>query len=356
MHPTSKTTTPPSMMLASSTTSDETKAQSALEKKRLYNKHRNRAFRRLEAEEKTHLTHEIEQLEARIVHLRHTKPASALTWRDIATVFVAELSESQAQASALRVRVKRYVATRKALEKWLQHATPTGATTLLAHNEARQIAYDWIGQRLWHNVPAVLSSVDALPSSDGRHTVVKPVGDSYQMTTWSDRVERMPLHDVAKGLYAVHFQADGAAILDTPGTDMVYLRLPSTFGALRAQPFDENVLVCQWAIDDARYVVCAQSVVSDELHQSSPLTQQWTSWTIADRVDAHSTRVVHCRIMGGLRQGDGTQMPFTLEEPNIADGDPSQRWQFLVHARVDYALHLEAHQGALLQRALARSG
>ncbi|KDO19624.1 hypothetical protein SPRG_14301 [Saprolegnia parasitica CBS 223.65] len=344
------------MMPALSTTSDEKKVSSALEKKRLYNKHRNRALRRLEAEEKTHLTRQIEQLEATMAHLHDKQPASALTWREIAAVFVAELRESQAQASSLRVRVQRYVATREALEAWCQHM-PTGATNLLAHDEARQIAFDWIGQRLLHNVPAVLLSVDARPlRSDGRRTVVEPSGNSYQMTTWSDRVERTALHAVAKGLYAVHFQADGAAILDTPGTNMVYLQSPSTFGALRSQPFEENVLVCQWAIDDARYVVCAQSILSDALHRPRPLAQNWTSWTIADRVDAQVTRVVRCLTMGGLRTGDGAPVPFSLEEPEIANVHPSQQWTSLVQARMAYAQHLEAHLEALLQRALARSG
>ncbi|OQR85971.1 hypothetical protein ACHHYP_11118 [Achlya hypogyna] len=345
-----------SILLMTTSPSRDDKMLAALEKKRLYNKNRNREFRRQEAEEKRRLSLQVLELEATIEHMNKARESltGALTWREIATVFDAELSESKHQTEVLRQRIKRNESTRQALDKWLSTMGDASPMTLMAHESARHLAFDWISCRLYENVPAVLGHAPCYGNSVHLATVVDPVGASYQLTTRTERIETQSLSVTAKVLYAMHFQTHGAVqILDTPGHHMVYFSQPSTFGRLRGKPFQENVLVCQWAVDDYRYVVCSQSIVSDELHPSSDLQQSWTSWMIAERAGPHATRIVRCITMGGIRQGNAL-LPIGVEEPSLrCIEDATARWRGLVTAREAYAAQLAEEDIAVYRDTLA---
>ncbi|OQS06881.1 hypothetical protein THRCLA_01087 [Thraustotheca clavata] len=346
------------MRMTGMATPTEEKNLSALEKKRLYNKNRNREFRRLEAEEKNKLTRQIFQLEATIASLKQNQLGSALTWREIATVFMTELKESETQLHDLRLHVQRYETTSKVLHEWLYAPAPEDTkaltTTLMAHEDARYLAYEWITQRLYNNIPSVLHIASNLsptfydPTRCRRlFTNVERCEASYQLTLFSERMECTSLQVVAKCLYSMHFQpSDHMHILDTPGNNVVYMQRLSVFGLLRNETIYENVLVRQWIVDEDQYIICSQSISNDELHYPGPIQQDWTNWTIATMESPTQTKVISCTTMAGLRR-DNALLPYLCEEPHLRQiKDDEVQWNELKSLRAELAIRLADYESS----------
>ncbi|KAG9405724.1 hypothetical protein AC1031_003639 [Aphanomyces cochlioides] len=310
----------PRMMKGASSSS---KSIDALTKKRLYNMNRNRMFRKLEADERARLRAQLSALETHM-------------WKDVAALMESQRKLSEFQTKQLQATVKKNDSIVRILSEWNKRSTTKlNQGCLMAHGTERQLALDWIANRLLYHIDKFTSAVP-LPRDS---TELEPYNSSYRLTQWHQRVEFGTVEAIASAAHEVHLdplQLHEQEVLEKPRRGMEYVRRPAIYGRMRPSlgEYAENVLDCVLQRTAKRVVVCSHSITFDGAREVDRMVRDWTKWTVIEQLDGVNCRVMDLLIASGLRQ-DGTYVPLDVEDASVARVDDlAMKWNLLQQSMI----------------------
>ncbi|RHY19427.1 hypothetical protein DYB32_010229, partial [Aphanomyces invadans] len=167
------------------------KSKDPYEKKKEYNRMRNKKLREAERQEVATLRNQASELEQIISDLarrrRGTGPLlgngdnsdrnilGMLPWKEVASIFKSMSTLSEHQRSLLARKVDSYTVVAAQMYKWVNssHHLPVMPdaykqtwrnSTLVAHESSRLLGFDWIAKQLYHNIDTMIQHC-GLPAS-----------------------------------------------------------------------------------------------------------------------------------------------------------------------------------------------
>ncbi|OQS06884.1 hypothetical protein THRCLA_01089 [Thraustotheca clavata] len=350
-------------------------ASEAYDKKKQYNRDRNRRFRQMEKQEAAQLAQQIQDLQSQLKVITTTKKRSQsededmsnelLPWKEVATVFKTMKLESQEKKSTLESKVRKYKEIACIMNSWVSKSMSIPNFTdpfkqswrnssLMAHESSRRLGFDWITKQLYYNIDAVIQHC-GLPSNmkPCSEVHVFPLEDdpSYHLVKARQRIEHGTLEEVTQTLQRLYFEKrDG--ILDSPDPNILYFRMKSPYGATQQYSYFQNILARQF-FDEDRYVIFTHSITDDEKYPLDRIQRNWTNWTIAERLGPDQVIIKQVSIANGLRMHD-KYLPFDQDPSAVLSSDPVVQFRQFEHKTHLYHQRIFAQDVLKFQQTLAQ--
>ncbi|ETV76992.1 hypothetical protein, variant 4 [Aphanomyces astaci] len=307
------------------------------EKKKEYNRMRNKKLREAERQEVTTLRNQANELERLIKALAKRRRGNLLEngddndgnamgmlpWKDVSSIFKALTASSETERQNLTHKVDTYYNVAAVMHQWVHssHHLPVMPdtfkqtwrnSTLVAHESSRLLGFDWIAKQLYHNIDMMIQHC-GLPASLAECSDVRiyPLENqnSYHMSKARQRIEDATLEEVVQVLRRQYFEGK-ADTMDSPDPNVRYFRNKSSYGSTSQNAYSQNILMRQF-VEANRYVVFAHSITEDEKFPVDRIQRNWTNWTVAERMGS-STIIKQMAVASGLRMNE-TFLPFDVD-------------------------------------------
>ncbi|ETV76991.1 hypothetical protein, variant 3 [Aphanomyces astaci] len=213
------------------------------EKKKEYNRMRNKKLREAERQEVTTLRNQANELERLIKALAKRRRGNLLEngddndgnamgmlpWKDVSSIFKALTASSETERQNLTHKVDTYYNVAAVMHQWVHssHHLPVMPdtfkqtwrnSTLVAHESSRLLGFDWIAKQLYHNIDMMIQHC-GLPASLAECSDVRiyPLENqnSYHMSKARQRIEDATLEEVVQVLRRQYFEGK-ADTMDSP--------------------------------------------------------------------------------------------------------------------------------------------
>ncbi|EQC29178.1 hypothetical protein SDRG_13051 [Saprolegnia diclina VS20] len=374
----------PASKHATSTKSAKAASTDAYDKKKQYNRERNRRFRMMEKQEATQLSQQIQDLQSQLKQIESKKRATTprpvdddttssavvpsknlLPWKDVATIFKTMKDASSEKQSSLHSKVRKYKEIACIMNSWVAKSmsVPTFSdpfkqswrnSSLMAHESSRRLGFDWITKQLYHNIDAMIQHC-GLPSTMAPcsevHVFPLENDPSYHLVKARQRIEYATLDEVTQTLQRLYFQKpDG--LLDMPDPNIMYFRMKSPYGATQQNSYFQNILARQF-FDENRYVVFTHSITDDEKYPLDRIQRNWTNWTIAERLGHDRVIIKQVSVANGLRMKD-QYLPFDQDPSTALSTDPVVQFRQFEHKTHVYHQRIFAQDVLKFQQTLAQ--
>ncbi|ETV76994.1 hypothetical protein, variant 6 [Aphanomyces astaci] len=274
------------------------------EKKKEYNRMRNKKLREAERQEVTTLRNQANELERLIKALAKRRRGNLLEngddndgnamgmlpWKDVSSIFKALTASSETERQNLTHKVDTYYNVAAVMHQWVHssHHLPVMPdtfkqtwrnSTLVAHESSRLLGFDWIAKQLYHNIDMMIQHC-GLPASLAECSDVRiyPLENqnSYHMSKARQRIEDATLEEVVQVLRRQYFEGK-ADTMDSPDPNVRYFRNKSSYGSTSQNAYSQNILMRQF-VEANRYVVFAHSITEDEKFPVDRIQRNWTNW------------------------------------------------------------------------------
>ncbi|RQM30290.1 hypothetical protein B5M09_010001 [Aphanomyces astaci] len=229
------------------------------EKKKEYNRMRNKKLREAERQEVTTLRNQANELERLIKALAKRRRGNLLEngddndgnamgmlpWKDVSSIFKALTASSETERQNLTHKVDTYYNVAAVMHQWVMPDTFKQTwrnSTLVAHESSRLLGFDWIAKQLYHNIDMMIQHC-GLPASLAECSDVRiyPLENqnSYHMSKARQRIEDATLEEVVQ-------------TMDSPDPNVRYFRNKSSYGSTSQNAYSQNILMRQF-VEANRY-------------------------------------------------------------------------------------------------------
>ncbi|KAF0726897.1 hypothetical protein AaE_009559 [Aphanomyces astaci] len=320
------------------------------EKKKEYNRMRNKKLREAERQEVTTLRNQANELERLIKALAKRRRGNLLEngddndgnamgmlpWKDVSSIFKALTASSETERQNLTHKVDTYYNVAAVMHQWVHssHHLPVMPdtfkqtwrnSTLVAHESSRLLGFDWIAKQLYHNIDMMIQHC-GLPASLAECSDVRiyPLENqnSYHMSKARQRIEDATLEET----------------MDSPDPNVRYFRNKSSYGSTSQNAYSQNILMRQF-VEANRYVVFAHSITEDEKFPVDRIQRNWTNCTTTTTQDSGRA---HGLVHDHQADGRGIRPPHERNVPSIRRGSAAAATASSVD--MDHAFHKFKHK------------
>ncbi|OQS01540.1 hypothetical protein ACHHYP_00667 [Achlya hypogyna] len=281
-------------------------------KKRMYDR-RQQMKKRAELSHLQALIKDLENQSEKLLYLKK----GLLPWKDVAIALSRESMLALDANVGLKQSIRHYEHLATLLSRWVYDMTsvcraPSSSveltcrqTSLPMTDSSRNLGFDWITRQMYHNMPRFLEESRLPVSLETYFTVdVEPMGDSYLLTSYHQRIEDVSLHVARAYLqFSVLHMAGYDLTLDETEPGTVYRRYKVEYCNGQAQYY-ENTLMREFVEED-RVTMVVQTVSEDEKYPNADARRDWLQWVVAERISATQTVIKHGTMAASLRDKHG---------------------------------------------------
>ncbi|KAF0687666.1 Aste57867_20650 [Aphanomyces stellatus] len=304
------------------------------ERKKEYNRDRFRQKRSLFLTETQALNEQLVKFTAELDTLKKT---SALPWKDVAGALEDVRKMSEFQNRDLRKKVHQYKELCLTMSAWINNGTASirafpstsspmwQMSSLPQTGPSRKVGLEWISKRLYHNVGSEIEK-SRVPVTDKPYFAVnvEPMGESYCLTEYKQRIESATFDHVVKCLDKIYLTIMAGDEVEVNDPSMLYIIYESDFGRSLGIKTTEKMLVSRFC-DAEQYVIFTHGVTGDEKYEDPVRCNYWSAWVVVKRLTPTEILIKHGYKAHGLRYADRF---LTLEEEmpqlSVYDDDESK--------------------------------
>ncbi|OQR98309.1 hypothetical protein ACHHYP_08775 [Achlya hypogyna] len=300
--------------------------EDAKERRRVYQRHKQRQYRSRESAEVASLKTLVAELELTVARLTDELP-TPLPWADVAAALRDEATLTTHKNKALKAQLNEYQELVVVMTTWvtkhipIQKSLPAAAyswrnATLFANREARKLGFDWITKHLFHNTERMLHD-KGFPALGTRDDFAIDMSDpDFFEYTWRHQVAMAVPFEVAVGAFRqfmAHFVSGGVwsqGMCTHLDNDLLQEVSPALSYTRIASSARESINFLSREFDGPQQCVfVCQNIPHDERLPPSEEQCNRRLWIVLDRVGPNETRV---RVLYVNSHGFDAAGPFDL--------------------------------------------